>query len=359
MEKDYKKVNDAKFIKTIHGITSSEFAALCKRNIIESNKDVTFYNIRYNVDEYALIFYTDKEIDIDSWNQYSEDSYRKNNTIKILETLKNIKEPNSDENNQISLYDVCLIMNKYAKKYYDIIEKSYKNIKRELINVSNKFKNDFLAFKKEIKKNNTSKYYGYYIEFDNSITKGNKFIISFGARSYYSNCKILFMINNGDISVKWVNINGDVSSQANKLFPKLLLDKISNDLINIYKAQEEATNFLETEVFNIKATNFDISIFIKPKCVEITNRTELFDIFYNCEDGIFSNNSNSAKILTTMNGKEKELFKKIYININDLPKWLQSEVFNLLKTREYENSASNYIEKNIILKKVKDIFKAR
>lgn len=272
---------------------------ICLKTIFESNKDITFHTIQYSKSNNKVYFYTDKKINIDVWKNSKVNTLKHFNSIIVLNEIKEIlvQEENKDEY-VISLLNISMLMkdtnNKYERlkcdseyylqsKYHDIALCDFDYKTNELI-IEIRFLDKIykISFSKE--------------NDDLFITK-----------SYYFDDKEIFR-----------NIGNDLSRIYDKFMAFKDFKTKNNYGINTINSN-----------FNANICCFGVSFFNKLHNNSFfNNRFELtshsYTSKYKCE-------CNSCNILSIIKGNEDELFRRIYVKIEDTPKWCHDTLYKMRK----------------------------
>ena len=80
---------------------------------------------------------------------------------------------------------------------------------------------------------------------------------------------------------------------------------------------------------NIKPVNSNFSINIDPYCIEITDKYSKELLVANSYKHNYELKCNSSIVNEAFNGKESEIFKKIFIKISDCPEWSQAMLYEM------------------------------
>lgn len=258
-------------------------------------------------------------------------------STEILKEIKSILtyEDNFDENcncipislneNYISLYDVYNVTLNKSKKFKKT-EKHYANVFNQII------------------KNNYSDRYScvfYGLNFEN-----NEISIGF-QNGDYEYKEIVFAKSNGDLYLK----SSETTLYGEKIF-KLLGNKIS-------EAYDDLMNFKDFEVQRVywrKSINSNFKICICKYGVSLSNTSHAFSDFelnnYNFNDN-YDIKCNSLNVINAITGHEDEIFKKIFIEINDCPNWMKKQLYNIRK-EQISNLIKAKEEKTTINKKTEE-----
>jgi len=273
----------------------------CLETIFESNQDVIFNTVQYSKNDKKVYFYTDKEITTKEWEERKIFKYKPiTNKKEILEELKNILSTSkSKDPNVVSLLDVHNIL--YNKKC------SYNIMKEEIENK--------IDGKLESLYGDDAYCIIYSFDYDNNIMK-----IGFKLYDFRDKDTIEFTKRNGDLYIVKADDNlyannhlANFGSELSELYDKFLLYKDYMKGIK-FETPLENSNF-KVNIFS----DTSISIFDKSYSSEFLLRKSV-------KDNKFSYDCNSYEIISLIKGVENELFSKLYINIENCPKWMQEEL---------------------------------
>ena len=280
----------------------------CLKTIFESNPNVTFNTIQYSKIDEMIYLYTDKYISTKVWEQVWINKSLK--PLKPLKPLKNIKEILEEITELLSkeepktadciaLYDVVKLINDVKNKLNNI-QKTYYNCFTNKLNRRIIIKN----FDYEKKQLNIDLYFG------------NKF---------YS---IPFTKQDGDLCV--------VESET-KDFHQLhyheLLYNIGKELSELYDELMKFNDFDQQQVWGIKPLNSNFLVDINHWCVVIHDDPITlfndFELSFEVDYNKYKYRCNSTSVATALQGKEDELFKKIFVKIDDCPEWSRQKLYQI------------------------------
>lgn len=143
------------------------------------------------------------------------------------------------------------------------------------------------------------------------------------AFSYYKDFdNIYFTKQNGDLYV-----TKSESAFTNEVFSALnsILSKMYDELSTKYADYQDYKYDKE----NIKPVNSNFSINIDPYCIEITDKYSKELLVANSYKHNYELKCNSSIVNEAFNGKESEIFKKIFIKISDCPEWSQAMLYEM------------------------------
>lgn len=287
-------------VSSIDNVEENELTK-CLKTIFENNKEVMFHTVQYSKNDNRVYFYTDKEINTSVWEESNTRTYKQFKSTEILEEIKNIlkQEVNKDED-VISLYQVSCLMKEMKRRYESLKD----NYNYSLENGKHIIIYDFDYKNNELKIGINSLNEIYEIRF--SKQDGDLFITK---SEYYNNQKVL-------------------NSLGQKL--SILYDEFMEfkdfEVENSYGVKTVNSIFyanvcsLEVSIFNSEEYKFLKPIFNNG--FEITSYSYSPNYGYEC---------NSVNTLNVIKSNEDELFKRIFVKIEDMPKWCQSTLYEMRK----------------------------
>lgn len=280
----------------------------CLKIIFESNPNVIFITIQYSKNEKKVYFYTDTEISKKAWEDSKISTYTPlTSSSEILEELKNVLlAEKNNEDDCISLYDVAKLM-KTKNRQYDKTKKSYESYLNDII--ENKYSNAKINI------------YNFDYE-NNELRIGFKYI-----GDDYD--EISFSKYNGDLF-----LTKSESYRGKEVFTILCgsLSKLYDEFME-YKDFIKQSNYCFKSVnskFLIGVSRYGVSMFVRNPSKRAMNDFELSShsnskgYYYDC---------NSNIVTSAFKGKEKEIFKRIFIKISDCPGWSQPILYETRKNQ--------------------------
>lgn len=226
---------------------------------------------------------------------------------EILEEIRNVllSEPNKDDD-CISLYDVTQLI-KRKREYYENIIESYE---RQLTSIS---KRNDLGY--------TS------IVVDNEFEYENKIKIDFNTKhnNYYN---AFFFKKDDDLYVicPWIP-----DSQR-----KQILLILGNTISRLYDAVLQYNRIFDYYVRDIKSMNSDVSVDIIGDSIDISfahDSEKEFELKLNNRSDQYEWWTNSYKIASTISESENEIFKKVFVKIEDCPEWSRDDLYKIRKNQ--------------------------
>lgn len=287
----------------------------CLEVIFKSNKNVNFYTFEYSRDNQTIYFYSDKEIDLASYQKFRTNR-PVTKTSEVLKELRKVLSRNkTNDFESISLYDVFKVINQKRKDY-------------EKTKLS--FTNSFEHILKHI--------------------YGKKFAVKIYDFDYTNN--MLKLSLDSKIYSDWYQcehmhfskVDGKIclSSEAT-LNSDTVLTVLGNHLSKLYDDLMAYKGLFLQSAINI-ATDSKFVINITKDRIDIRTSTIKYRFKYDFGISLLNYNGeckydcDAEYIFELLNGKEKELFEKIFVKIEKCPKYLQKDLYEIRK--EQLNSKS-------------------
>lgn len=302
----------------------------CLKTIFESNPNVIFNTIQYSKNDKKVYFYTNQDI---STKAYEESQYKKYKPItkssEILEEVKNILvcEPNKNSD-CISLYDVAQLL-KELRNNYEMMEERYRNQFRSIV------KSNF---------GDSSSIVIYNFDYENKLLN-----IGFKRYSFDDDFDdISFAKDNGDLyifkSKSWHDkeVFAALSSGLSELYDEFMSFADYKD--------DRKSNYDTTSVnsnFGVDISHYGAGIFVPSQSGSYSNDFRLFSPSY---DNKYSLECNSSIVNEALNDKEYDIFKRIFVKIDNCPEWSQSLLY---ERRKNQLKKERKIEEQKLLEKQK------
>lgn len=276
----------------------------CLEIIFESNPNVVFNTIQYSKNDNKVYFYTNQEI---STREYEESKFTKYKPItsrsEILEETKSILLTEKNNSSDcISLFDIAQLLKK-MRHDYDMIEERYKSQFKSII------KNAF---------GDSSSIVIYDFDYKKKLLK-----IGFKRWCSRDYDEICFAKQNDDLyivkSKSWCDkeVFAELSSGLSKLYDELISFADYKDDDNA-KYNTKSVN----SSFGVDISHYGAGIFVKSQ----GNDFELFSPSY---DNDYSIECNSSIVNEAFKDKESEIFKRIFVKIDDCPVWSQAMLYEI------------------------------
>lgn len=265
----------------------------CLKTIFESNSDVIFNTVQYSKNDKKVYFYTNKEISTKAWEDSKTTKYLPlTSSTQILEEIKHVLQSNRIKDTDcISIHDVFEVCSK--RKSNEIISKK--------------------MYQQKIERATNRDTTLYSFDYDNNE-------LSIGIWSINEYQKIIFSKNYGDLYIK----------RSETAFASNILAAASDFLSEAYDEALRFKDFNTQSKFNIDAINSNFLVHITKHGVDITDKVYLrykFNLCRSSEYRSYRCECNSSKVNDAIRDYESEIFKKIFVKIEDCPKWMQQELY--------------------------------
>lgn len=313
-------------VTSIDNVTESSLER-CLKTIFESNSNVIFNTIQYSKNNKKVYFYTNQEITTKVYEESKFTKYRPiTSRTEILEEEKRVLVAQKNKDNDcISLYDISLLLRKLRREY-DAVTKRY-----DLSDIV------------ELRFNDWSSVVIYDFDYKNKILK-----IGFKRFRSGDYDDIWFKKQNGDLHVvksksSWTNEVFEVlSSKLSDMYDELLkYEDYKDDTKSKYCVKAVNSNF------GVDISHYGVGIFVKSFTNQFMNEFKLFSPSYSM-DYTFECNSNIVN--EAFDGKEDEIFKRIFVKISDCPEWSQAMLY---ETRQNQLAEEQKIEDELKYKEMR------
>lgn len=280
----------------------------CLKIIFESNPNIIFNTIQYSKNQKKVYFYTNQEITTKVYEEKRLKYYKSitSNTEILEETKKILVAEKNKDSDCISLFDISLLLKKMNHKY----EKE-----------RHKF-DDLLG---EIVTSNFCD--GSMVVVHNFDYQNNVLPISFKRWKYEDFNKIYFSKKNGDLYI--VKSESYYSKQLFNVTSHLLT-KLYDDLENYsdYKNYKYSSHNIAAvnSNFGVSVTFYGVDIFTFFQQNEYQKDFKLFSPSYS--NG-YNLDCTSNIVNEAIKNQETEIFKRIFVKIDDCPKWCQRELYKI------------------------------
>lgn len=293
-------------VTSIENVSESSLES-CLKTIFKSNPNVVFNTIQYSKNDKKVYFYTNQEITV---KEFEESKYKKHEPIQsqtqILEEAKRIITSDKVENNDcISLYDIATLI-------------SQMNYKHKSIKGSFSSQIDYLIKQKF---GSSSMVAIYDFDYDKSeLSIGFNF---FGVG--YDFDKITFVKKDEDLYIL----------KSKSFWSKEVLATIGTKLSELYDEFIKFSDYKIEYNYGVKPVNsnffvninsYGVSIFTKSPTNRFMNEFELTFPSYSNQ---YKYDCNSTIVTSAFRGKENEIFKRIFVRIDDCPEWSQAMLYEI------------------------------
>ena len=290
-------------VTTLENIDESSFES-CLSTIFESNANTIFNTIQYSKSKKKIYFYTDQKISTKKWEDRNVVNYKPiTRKTEILAGIKKILSSKPNENSDcISLYDISkLIERKHQNfdEYESQIESQIKNIMRE-------------------------KYPECIISILGLNNEKNELKIGFNKKGFRPDGyeDIIFSKKDDDLYLKRSesNIGEEILYEAGNILSELYDELLKYEGL---WTQRKYDIIVQNSIFLVDISDHHVSFFVQNLEFELSyDRSFLYGYkyYYNC---------NSNTIINAIKGNEDKIFKKVFVKINDCPKWSQSDLYKI------------------------------
>ena len=290
-------------VTTLENIDESSFES-CLSTIFESNANTIFNTIQYSKSEKKIYFYTDQKISTKKWEDRNVVNYKPiTRKTEILAGIKKILSSKPNENSDcISLYDISkLIERKHQNfdEYESQIESQIKNIMRE-------------------------KYPECIISILGLNNEKNELKIGFNKKGFRPDGyeDIIFSKKDDDLYLKRSesNIGEEILYEAGNILSELYDELLKYEGL---WTQRKYDIIVQNSIFLVNISDHHVSFFVQNLEFELSYDKSFlygYKYYYNC---------NSNTIINAIKGNEDKIFKKVFVKINDCPKWSQSDLYKI------------------------------
>ncbi len=282
----------------------------CLQIIFESNPNVVFNIIQYSRNDKKVYFYTNQEITTKEYEESKLKKYKPFTSIsEMLEETKSILLAEKNNSSDcVSLFDVAQLLKKLNHDY-NIVKEGYESQFKSII------KNAFGDSSSIV-----------IHEFDYK-----KKILSIGFKRWdlydYDYDEINFAKQNNDLYI----VKSE-SSYDTEVFTELSsgLSKLYDELISFADYKNKAN-----DKYNTKSVNSNFSVDISHDGVRIfaqlqgNSYSKDFSLFSSSDTNKYLIKCNSSIVNETLKDKESEIFKRIFVKIDDCPVWSQAKLYEI------------------------------
>ncbi len=313
-------------ISTINNVETYEFEN-CLSMILESNEKVMFHTIQYSKKEKKIYFYTDKEVNIERWEQKSVVEHPKmTNKREVIEEIQNLlKKTTLKRAYEVSLLEIIEILTereKEKKKQNKSFKKKLKKISKQIIN------EDILLF------------YTYY-------EKEKKLKVCIKDKVWK---EIYFEKEEDDVVITKSEINN----------PEIFLLHLGETISNIFDFYQQVEKENKEQKENISTLNSKFCVDITADSVNFylkSEQKEVFKSFVYISSLENRLKCNSYFLLSFFKEKEEEILKRIFISIDDCPLWIKTRLLKKeqerLEQMKYQREETEAKRNMSILERIK------
>ena len=295
-----KNIGEDLVITNIRNVSVYELER-CIRIILEKNSNVIFYTIQYSDVDKKVTFYTNQKIESKT---YKESSFASRKTYSLWEeAIKDLEifltYPENKDENSISLYDFAMVIENIKNNYYMMLE-SYR-----------------IKFEEKLKKVINYEGFIYIYPFDCNNKTFKIDVLGFGKITVCKKNNELCLVNSNELNKQIFDIL------------KLELSKLYDEFLNISDYLDETNK--KTNIKSINS-NFIVNAYNNGIYIELKNLNNQFGpSILKMSSGVKDNNNELLN-------KEKEIFKKIFVKIDDCPNWSKKQLYELRREQIKEDS---------------------
>lgn len=243
-------------------------------------------------------------------------------SFDILDEIINVLTTNTNyDRDCVSLYDVSQIIRKKYNEYY-CYEEEFCDRLDKIIKLNFGFKCSLIMY-----------------DFDYI---NNELRMGFKSDNKYE--KIIFSKENKKIFIKESYTTNDYN----------ILDLIGNYLSDFYDICLKYRDFYTQGVYGIKPVNSKFSVSLSSSMVKISLNDNFvgigekeFELIYRSYINSYSCECGVDNIIGSFNVKENEIFKNIYIKIDDCPRWSQNMLSDFRNEQIHNDNNENVKSKKI------------
>ncbi len=274
----------------------------CILLLIEGNIDVTFETFKYSLKEEKLTVYAYEKLNLSVLDDVNTMKYF--DDIRVLEEIKKVLSlPTNEDPELISISSISNFWKTHGYKYYSLIKKYQKLIEGLIYN--------------KVDKN-------LYIRFEGYNNLSGELKIEF----HCANCNVNFkrvLVFSKDETGKLYIKDGDYG------FAKNILSETSGLIYKLFDAEEKYHSYKLDCSTTLKAENCDFEVILDGMNIAI--KGDYKDLYKgdfmlrtsNALSGYYLKTDSSA-IEHAIVDKEDEIFKRIYVKIEDCPDLLKEKL---------------------------------
>ena len=287
-------------VTTIYDVSEYSLES-CLRTIFNSNPNVTFNTIQYSKNDKKVYFYTDAEISKKEWEDRNIIFYEPiTSSAGILEEVKSVL-----------VQDKC--MDSDCVSLYDVLE------------VVGNRKNSFICYDRE---------------FEEWLEVGMDEYYSWRLNPYdvepfdYKNMELTISYRHDNAT--FVKAGEDLIIKKSDTYKaQKLLAKCGEEISRYYDKCLEYKDLFEQSSKNIKSSNSnflididnnEVSIFVKSPLNRYMND---FELSADVRTNEYDYTCNSNAVINVFRDNEDEIFKRIFIRIDDCPEWTKSILYEI------------------------------
>lgn len=287
-------------VTTLYDVSEYSLAS-CLRTIFESNPNVIFNTVQYSKNNKKVYFYTNAEISTKEWEDRDLITYKPiTSSAGILEEVKSVLvQEKCMDSDSVSLYDVISVVGSKHNNY-----KAYEREFERWLEVG---MDEYSSWRLNPYSVKTFNY------------KNNELEIGY----------------NFDY-VTFVKVGQDLVIKQSKTYKAQdLLAKCGEEISKFYDRCLVYRELFEQSSKNIKSSNsnflididkYEVSIFVKSQENRYMNA---FELSADVRDREYNYRCNSNAVISAFREKESEIFKRIFIRIEDCPEWTKTALYEI------------------------------
>lgn len=314
-------------LTTVSGVNKFSLES-CLNYILEENPTVIFNTVQYSEQTQKVYFYTDKEISTKSW-----DNRNLLNNVPI-ETSKQIVEE----------CDKILTSSPITDSYVISLATISELIKKEKAKVSSFEKSAEWKLETALKENIDS---GCQLCFHNFDYSKKEINFSFKYYNWMSSWEdfCIKKSKDGDLYIK----------ESNSFYTDEVFYAICSTLSEVYDGFINLKYLFDNPKYGISSINSNFKIDISIYGVEISSKN--FSLDLRSYDNNYNVICNSSLVISKVKGNEQALFEKIYVRIDDCPKWMQKQLYTTRQDELKPKEKNKPVKKESFIKRVISFFK--
>lgn len=309
-------------ITSIDGVGKYSFQN-CLETIFRSNPNVVFNTIQYSENENKVYFYTDGVVSTKEWNDKNttRTAYSSVN-LDVLNDLKDLfANPQHCDTDSISIYDVAALLRKTYFKIENIKDSYEKTMQYKVKEaIGEHYAVTIHGF--DYKTGELSISLIYYYRYSNESLNNRP------------SAKYKFSKKDGDL---YMTEEKDGGHYKDKILPLL-----GKNLSDIYDWFLEIENFYTQSSprirplnsgFLVDIGNHGVCLFIPRDWIRKIPIGKEFQLSNYNWSNKYSCECNSNNVLEFLRGNESELFKRIFVKIDNCPDWMRDSLYERRQTQ--------------------------
>ena len=254
-------------------------------------------------------------------------------SVKVLEEVKNVLLSESNKDSDcISLYIVAQALKIIKKSHSKMIIKHINQLKSIVKDAGLK--------------------YNYILIWDSQFSNG-ELELSLGDNSGVKH--VTFAKDDDELYIKQ-NETSTSNEKIFMLFGSTIAHVFEEDMLYYKNALSNYTHECESVNSNLYVTIADDGVYISD-----STTAKSFELCFSTSKDSYSCESNSYKIVNALSGKGDEIFKKIFVKIEDCPEWSRDYLYeirqNQLEEEKIKSNEKMQSEELLYRKKIHSLLK--